>query len=700
MVKYKILNRVHPEFNEEFANKIDLLYHGGKDILEQADVFLTPLPGENADVYNDRLQWATYYNYLASICSDYKSTLFAKELKVMPAPDDDNPDTEGDEPEEESIYTAFEKNADLQGNAFDTVLAHNLVHALRYRRGYIGIDFPNKDDKLPPELKDTELSIAQEKEYGLNRPYLYHIDYCSVRNWKVDDLNQFEWVILKNQIDNIEPLTEEVTKTISFTLWKIENDVVFYECYEKTYKQFDKISDEDEYPLISEKSGTTSFYTIPIKYLYLPDDLWIGNNIFLPLQEVFRIDSALVWAEHRSLYEIPFYQQSSDMANKTNPVGDKSNRGNKSMQDMVNKGFLVGTDKDKLSFVGPEGKVFSIINEQKKEKIDEIYRLTHCLSSSITAVNKGAGRSAASKQQDNKVKEKVLNEYGKLIRNFAKSIYECISKTLKEDVVWNVIGMDDFKVIDTDSLINEVKAYPLTKAAISSPDFLKLYQLHLATHLIDIDPITLKTIRDQINENIDGMPMDELYLDSHMPDSMKEENTQNNPNQSSNDNNIDNEQQVGETGQIQGQEGMHLQSGQHVEPQIIYDQLKEDYKDSAIKWVLSVPWIGPVEVPLSSIDFTNERNWAASEDQDHVDDFVDQISNGGTTKPIILVNQPQNDNKMILLDGHHRALAYKQIGQATMAYVGQVGTISKEMKSMHDRQNGSETSKQKSNQKK
>lgn len=124
----------------------------------------------------------------------------------------------------------------------------------------------------------------------------------------------------------------------------------------------------------------------------------------------------------------------------------------------------------------------------------------------------------------------------------------------------------------------------------------------------------------------------------------------------------------------------------------VYRDLSEDYDEAQLGWVRHAQWRGPLVVPLSEIDWTNADSWPASEDEDHVDEFVERIKSDGYVKPIILVNEPNND-KLIIADGHHRALAYRKLGQNPMAYVANVGAVlqdggENDWRVMHDSQSG------------
>lgn len=118
----------------------------------------------------------------------------------------------------------------------------------------------------------------------------------------------------------------------------------------------------------------------------------------------------------------------------------------------------------------------------------------------------------------------------------------------------------------------------------------------------------------------------------------------------------------------------------------VHKQLQEDFPDSAIEWVRSAKWDGPTEIPLSSVDFSNSAKWHAASNQDHVDEFKKAIKDD-SVKPAILVNEPNNE-KLVVVDGHHRAMAAKQSGSSIKAYVGTVGAVGGKWRDMHKSQRG------------
>jgi hypothetical protein len=116
----------------------------------------------------------------------------------------------------------------------------------------------------------------------------------------------------------------------------------------------------------------------------------------------------------------------------------------------------------------------------------------------------------------------------------------------------------------------------------------------------------------------------------------------------------------------------------------VFKQLAEDFPKDTLGWVRAAAWTGPVDVPLESIDFSNRDAWRASKEPERVQFHVDKISNGDK-KPIILVNEP-NQSKLIIVDGHHRALAYEQLGLPAYAFIAEVGTVSGEWDVLHSSQ--------------
>jgi phage gp29-like protein len=104
------------------------------------------------------------------------------------------------------------------------------------------------------------------------------------------------------------------------------------------------------------------------------------------------------------------------------------------------------------------------------------------------------------------------------------------------------------------------------------------------------------------------------------------------------------------------------------EAKAVFDMLLEDYPRNTLGWVLAGHWVGPVDVPLDEIDFDSRDSWRASHED--IGPYVKRIEDG-KRKPVVLVKEP-GSSKYMIVDGHHRTLAYEKLDQPVWAYVAHV----------------------------
>jgi uncharacterized protein len=127
-------------------------------------------------------------------------------------------------------------------------------------------------------------------------------------------------------------------------------------------------------------------------------------------------------------------------------------------------------------------------------------------------------------------------------------------------------------------------------------------------------------------------------------------------------------------------------------PDDVHNMMSEDFPDKAISWVHSAPWRGPASVKLKNIDYSNKHKWQAShpDDAERVEKFKQMIKHGAEVKPLVLVQKPSG--KAVVVDGHHRALAYQQLGvKFADAYIAKVGKHEGPWDETHDMQRGSKS---------
>lgn len=100
----------------------------------------------------------------------------------------------------------------------------------------------------------------------------------------------------------------------------------------------------------------------------------------------------------------------------------------------------------------------------------------------------------------------------------------------------------------------------------------------------------------------------------------------------------------------------------------VTQQLTHDFPNGSLEWARDAKWEGPVQVPLSRLDFSNTDHWVV--DPEKISGAQDRIQ-AGWTKPVILVQTPHRKH-FTVVDGHHRSLAYRRLNQPVMAWIGRV----------------------------
>jgi hypothetical protein len=104
----------------------------------------------------------------------------------------------------------------------------------------------------------------------------------------------------------------------------------------------------------------------------------------------------------------------------------------------------------------------------------------------------------------------------------------------------------------------------------------------------------------------------------------------------------------------------------------VYRQLLKNYPPDSIQWVKDAEWTGPDDIPQDRIDQDAMKTWAAYHEPARVDHFERKIRAGDPVHPAVGVLEPGNDEKIKIVDGHHRDLAYARLGLPVKMYVGKV----------------------------
>ena len=105
-----------------------------------------------------------------------------------------------------------------------------------------------------------------------------------------------------------------------------------------------------------------------------------------------------------------------------------------------------------------------------------------------------------------------------------------------------------------------------------------------------------------------------------------------------------------------------------VSADVVRRQLLENYRPEGIGWVRGLRRV-KADVPLDRIDWAHLDTWAAAHDTHRVDRFEQKIKDGDDPHPVVMVQVP-GSSTLKVIDGHHRSLARKRLGEPVPAYVG------------------------------
>jgi len=121
-------------------------------------------------------------------------------------------------------------------------------------------------------------------------------------------------------------------------------------------------------------------------------------------------------------------------------------------------------------------------------------------------------------------------------------------------------------------------------------------------------------------------------------------------------------------------------------------QLSADYPENTLGWISNQDWSGPKEIPLSNVNFTNRKKWNAWHEPQRVAKFARRIAKrskqGRRIKPVVLVDTPDSDKNrdLMIVDGHHRSLAYQKLNKPVWGYVGRTSKVEGPWDELHAKQ--------------
>ena len=686
MMKLKLLKQMNPRLDLQRTRKLHAMYRGGCSLLENAAVMNDIFPKyshERDTTYNERKRRAFYENVFAAVINQMSAGLAQDPVRYQ--------HIDGSLPID-SYWTDLLKNAvslNLPVRSFDQVLRDLCVEALVCEYAWIQADLP-KTDEYPSTL-------GEQEESGGLRAYLCQWSTEHVLDWEYDDDGILLWVkVYRGSRKAMRPDQPRDTVVHCWTIWDAQG-WTRYEVKESPREQ----PPNDEADVAPVESGTHSFGCVPWVMLDVggrqgKPSLHIGDM----LESLCRAHFNLWNGEMFTLTQCNFQQLyeflAPEIGGVDTPISDAQTDPNRANREARAPGAVhVRGGQDRAEFVAPEMAGAAAAKQAVDDLRDAIYRVTQQMALSQDTSGAMLKRSADSKKQDAVAQEIVLGAIGKLLLSVAREIVKLLARgrgdTLEEvkDEFGNIlqqpppelIGYESFDVDDVDDIIEQSVTIEQIQIPSRTYQVEQKYRLAIA-HLGDAtdESIRLKIrteleqaiTQDQLMAPAAGMEDDEEDDDQDGEDGDQPEPTT--------------PVATDEQGKVAVADGSQPNPTTSSLPEEITKHLSEDYSPDALSWIPQARWSGPQRVDLSEIDYSNSQNWYAAEEPDKISAFAGRIE-AGWEKPILLVKRPGAD-KLMIVDGHHRALAYLHHQKSALAYIGEVDELNGPWDTMHQEQKG------------
>lgn len=413
-MKYKLLDRVHPDVDLKVLRTYQDLFEGGATFRARVQEYLPRNEMEPLAVYRKRCERAPYINYAASIANFFASALFTC------------PPTITSDPESvDAFYAELKEDADGSGTDLDAMLRDMVVRALVGRRAYLRVEFPEPGDEAPATLAD-------EDRAGLRRARLVPVPTHTVRNWRRDASGAFAWVLTHEHRTELVDLDDEgETLTEVWTQWYADGTA---RRWSVARNASDKLRPDDDVPEVDAPHNPCG--AIPLVELALPAELWLLNHLSDPALEMFRKRAAQSWAIERSAYTMPWFFLKDAKKPPTMGTGYWGQ---------------LGVD-ERVEWPGPNAVPFEVLGSVIRELVQELHRVAQQMALGVDNNGTALGRSGDSKKADHEATEIVLKAYGQRMREPVERALDLIARGRGEKVVWSVGGMDVYDLADAKTL--------------------------------------------------------------------------------------------------------------------------------------------------------------------------------------------------------------------------------------------------------
>ncbi len=454
------INREHPDYIARKAmwRRYRDLYMGGENFRLNVQNYLVRRQREPGDVYQERLLRAFYQNYVGSIVDWYAATLFQQEPVLT---------FDGQDEAAKRFFAQFVEDSDRKQTQLNDFFRRVFIEGLITGGGYVLVDFPRVS--MPVGTRGEEDAV------GASRAYL--VDYAAddVINWSLDELGNYEWVVLRTSLLKKDRVEDDE--------WRVETRWSYYD--KRTFRVY--VSTEgtglsSSARLIDEGThGLAKLGQVPLFRLRIPEGLWILNRAGSLQLEHFNKSNALAWALTMGLFAMPVVYSDREWSQ------------------MVGESYYIQLGPgDKFGWTEPEGKVYQIAADNLTQLQEEIYRVCY-LPQAGKALDKGSLQSGVSKQMDFSITQEVLMAYGDAVKDQVKRVLKAIAAAREDGIEVGVTGIDEFDISDFSSELADAKQ--LLALGVESPTLRREVFKKLALKFLSD---SRQQIKDQIAAEIES----------------------------------------------------------------------------------------------------------------------------------------------------------------------------------------------------
>jgi hypothetical protein len=405
------------------------------------------------------------------------------------------------------FYEEFNKDCCPPGGkkmSFSQLLKKQILTALICGRAWTRIDLPFLLDEETGEPRRYDSQASQQQDGALDA-YAVITEPESVLDWEVDESGELIWALIGVICKKRESLADDrdwITR--KFLLL----DRASWAKYEIRHKEKEEPKPEDQVTMVA--SGSHSFDRVPLLRFEVPEGLWAMEKLESLARAHFNEVNALDWAVIQSLFQELYEFEGPEVGTPGMQISEAQEDEERAWVQPRGQGFVqTRGHQDRAEFIGPDTSPFDFALKHEQSKRSEMHRVTHQMALALDNSAAALGRSADSKAHDKAATAVILQALGKIVREHAEDIYNCVSAGRGEKTLvgqWNAQGMEKFDAVHvTDALEN---ALVVDQLEIESPTFRKRHRFAICKLTLgdDATPEDLEDIEMELEENITSEP--------------------------------------------------------------------------------------------------------------------------------------------------------------------------------------------------